>query len=153
MADSRKFRVLIVDDAGLARAYYRDILERNGYQVDEALNGVEALEKLLQDPPDFMVVDVNMPQMDGVTFLKILRRQIPALASTPAIIATRSSATSARRSSHRRRSIRHSSPAASRRPPGWRWSRFPPTLPAVPHPLVRSARAHHPASPDLALTS
>src|ERR1700744_1354602 len=88
MADSRKFRVLIVDDAGLARAYYRDILERNGYQVDEALNGVEALEKLLQDPPDFMVVDVNMPQMDGVTFLKVLRRQTPALASTPAIIAS-----------------------------------------------------------------
>jgi two-component system chemotaxis response regulator CheY len=79
-------RVLIIDDAGLVRAYYRNILERAGYQVDEALNGVEAMEKLLQTGVDFAIVDVNMPRMDGISFLKTLRRQKLPLASTPAIV-------------------------------------------------------------------
>jgi two-component system chemotaxis response regulator CheY len=88
MSDSPKARVLIVDDAGLVRAYYRDILERAGYEIDEAFNGVEALEKLLQSPADFIIVDVNMPQMDGISFIKTLRRQKLPLASIPAIVAS-----------------------------------------------------------------
>jgi two-component system chemotaxis response regulator CheY len=93
MSDNPKFRVLIVDDAGLVRAYYRDMLERAGYEVDEALNGVEAMEKLLQRDVDFLIVDVNMPQMDGISFLKTLRRQKLPLASTPAIVASTESET------------------------------------------------------------
>jgi two-component system, chemotaxis family, chemotaxis protein CheY len=88
MPDSPKFRALVVDDAGLVRTYYRDILERNGYRVDEALNGVEAMEKLLQNEFDFVIVDVNMPLMDGNSFLKILRRQALPLSSIPAIVAS-----------------------------------------------------------------
>jgi two-component system chemotaxis response regulator CheY len=88
MSEPSKARVLVVDDAGLVRAYYRDILERAGYEVEEALNGVEAIEKLLQDQPDFIIVDVNMPQMDGISFLKALRRQSLPLASIPAIVAS-----------------------------------------------------------------
>jgi two-component system, chemotaxis family, chemotaxis protein CheY len=88
MSDGPKPRVLIVDDAGLVRAFYRDILERAGYQVDEALNGVEAMEKLLQSGVDFIIVDVNMPQMDGISFLRTLRRQKLPLAATPAIVAS-----------------------------------------------------------------
>ena len=45
------------------------------FEVDEALNGVEALEKLLAEPADLLIVDINMPQMDGFTFLRALRRQ------------------------------------------------------------------------------
>jgi two-component system chemotaxis response regulator CheY len=79
-------RVLVVDDAALMRAYYRQALERAGYQVDEALNGLEGLEKLLMDTFDVIVVDVNMPQMDGMTFLRALRaRELPA-AATPALV-------------------------------------------------------------------
>ena len=66
-------RVLVVDDASLVRMYYRDALERAGYEVDEALNGLEALEKLHEGAADLLIVDVNMPQMDGFTFLKVLR--------------------------------------------------------------------------------
>lgn len=88
MSESPQARVLVVEDAGLVRAYYRDILERAGYQVDEALNGVEAMEKLLQTGFDIIVVDVNMPQMDGISFLKALRRQELPLASIPAIVAS-----------------------------------------------------------------
>ena len=79
-------RVLVVDDASLVRLYYRDALERAGFEVDEALNGLEALEKLMVAPPDLLIVDVNMPQMDGMTFLRILRRQAPPLSSTPALV-------------------------------------------------------------------
>ena len=86
MADSGPHRVLVVDDAALVRVYYRDALERAGYAVDEALNGLEALEKLLVSPFDLLIVDVNMPQMDGLTFLKVLRRQAPPICTLPAVV-------------------------------------------------------------------
>jgi two-component system chemotaxis response regulator CheY len=85
MADPGR-RVLVVDDASLVRMYYRDALERAGYEVDEALNGLEALEKLLAQPADLLIVDVNMPQMDGFTFLKALRAQEGPVAGTPALV-------------------------------------------------------------------
>ena len=88
MGEPAKTRVLVVDDASLVRMYYRDALERAGYEVDEAMNGLEALEKLLVAPPDLLIVDVNMPQMDGLTFLKVLRRQDYPVAATPALVTT-----------------------------------------------------------------
>jgi two-component system chemotaxis response regulator CheY len=92
MAD-RKMRVLIVDDANLVRLYYRQVLEEAGFEVEEALNGLEGLEKLLVRPPDALIVDINMPGMDGVTFLSALRRQALPLSSIPAfVISTESSA-------------------------------------------------------------
>ena len=83
MADRR---ILIIDDASLVRFYYRDALERAGYAVDEAMNGLEALEKLLVKPVDLLIVDINMPKMDGLTFLRALRREALPLAATPAIV-------------------------------------------------------------------
>ena len=88
MADRPKIRVLLVDDASLVRMYYRDALERAGYEVDEALNGLEALEKLLAAPADLLIVDVNMPQMDGLTFLNVLRRQDLPVSAIPALVTT-----------------------------------------------------------------
>jgi two-component system chemotaxis response regulator CheY len=86
VVDGERPRVLVVDDASLVRMFYRDALERAGYEVDEALNGLEALEKLYLAPTDLLIVDVNMPQMDGFTFLKVLRRQDGAVASIPALL-------------------------------------------------------------------
>ena len=86
MADQAKKRVMVVDDAALVRLYYRDTLEHAGFHVDEALNGLEALEKLLAEPVSLLIVDVNMPQMDGFTFVEAVRRQQMPLASTPALI-------------------------------------------------------------------
>lgn len=79
-------RILVVDDASLVRMYYREALEAAGYEVDEALNGLEALEKLLLAPADLLIVDVNMPQMDGFSFLKVLRRQAPPVSAIPAVV-------------------------------------------------------------------
>lgn len=86
MAEIPGKRILVVDDAALVRLYFREALERAGFEVDEALNGLEALEKLLARPADLVFVDINMPQMDGLTFLRVLRRQDLPLASTPALI-------------------------------------------------------------------
>ncbi len=82
----RALRILVVDDASLVRLYYRRILEGAGYEVDEAFNGLEALEKLLGNPPDLLIVDVNMPQMDGITFLAALRDQSLPNSSIPALV-------------------------------------------------------------------
>jgi len=87
MADAAGKRILVVDDASLVRRFYRDALERAGFEVDEALNGVEALEKVLGDDAyDLVIVDVNMPQMDGMTFLRTLRRQSEAVSSLPSLV-------------------------------------------------------------------
>ena len=86
MTAPAKKTVMVVDDAALVRLFYRDCLERAGYEVHEAINGLEALEKLLLKEPDLLIVDVNMPQMDGFTFLAALRNRELPLASIPALI-------------------------------------------------------------------
>lgn len=86
MAETASKRILVVDDASLVRRFYRDALERAGFEVDEALNGVEALEKLSGEPFDLMIVDVNMPQMDGFTLLRTLRKQVSPISSVPALV-------------------------------------------------------------------
>lgn len=86
MVETAAKRILVVDDASLVRRYYRDALERAGFHVDEALNGVEALEKILAEPADLLIVDVNMPQMDGFTFLRRLRQQASPISSIPALV-------------------------------------------------------------------
>jgi two-component system chemotaxis response regulator CheY len=78
--------ILVVDDSTLVRRYYRSTLEQAGFKVEEAMNGLEALEKLLVMPCDMLIVDVNMPQMDGFTFLSLLRNKDTPAASVPALI-------------------------------------------------------------------
>lgn len=68
-------RILVVDDAATVRMYHRGILESAGYAVEEALNGIEALEKALDAPFELYLVDVNMPKLDGYGFLRELRGQ------------------------------------------------------------------------------
>jgi len=88
VAEAARTRVLVVDDASLVRLYYRGVLERAGFEVGEAQNGIEALEKLLLGGVDLLIVDVNMPLMDGMTFLRTLRRQAMPIAAIPALVAS-----------------------------------------------------------------
>jgi len=92
MRDEAAKRVLVVDDAGLVRRYYRAALETAGFEVDEALNGLEALEHLLDNRFDLLIVDINMPQMDGVSFLQALRAKSLPLSSIPALVISSESA-------------------------------------------------------------
>jgi two-component system chemotaxis response regulator CheY len=81
-------RVLVVDDSSLVRLYYRDILEKSGFDVDQAMNGLEAMERVFAQPFDLLIVDVNMPKMDGFSFLRELRRSNSEAAALPALIIT-----------------------------------------------------------------
>lgn len=78
--------VLVVDDASLVRLYYRTTLEAAGFRVEEALNGLEALEKLPGLGADLLIVDINMPQMDGFSFLSATRQMDAPVAGTPALL-------------------------------------------------------------------
>jgi two-component system, chemotaxis family, chemotaxis protein CheY len=80
-------RILIVDDAATVRMYYRSILEEAGYLVVEAVNGIEAMEKSLQDSFDLYIVDINMPKQDGYGFLSDLRSR-EELVQAPALMAS-----------------------------------------------------------------
>jgi two-component system chemotaxis response regulator CheY len=68
-------RILIIDDAATVRMYHSHILQGAGYIVEEAVNGIEALEKALKNPYDLYLVDINMPKLDGYGFLRELRLQ------------------------------------------------------------------------------
>lgn len=77
-------QVLIVDDAATVRMYHRQILQEVGFGLDEAINGIEAIEKVLSKRYDLLVVDVNMPKMNGYAFLQDIRsraevHQAPAI--------------------------------------------------------------------------
>jgi two-component system chemotaxis response regulator CheY len=67
-------RVLVVDDSKTVRSYHKDILKRAGYSVDEAENGMEALEKVIDLDYSLFLVDINMPIMDGYSFVEELRK-------------------------------------------------------------------------------
>jgi len=66
-------KILIVDDSLTVRMYHRQILEKEGYECDEAENGMEALEKAQLNEYALFLVDINMPVLDGYSFVKRLR--------------------------------------------------------------------------------
>jgi two-component system chemotaxis response regulator CheY len=90
---SAKARVLVVDDSSLVRLYYRSALEKAGFEVEQAINGIEAMERALSQPFDLVIVDVNMPRMDGLTFLRALRRSAADVAVLPALMISTESET------------------------------------------------------------
>ena len=71
-------RILIVDDAAFMRMMIRDILTKNGYEVvGEAQDGAQAIEKYKELNPDLITMDITMPEMDGITALKEIRKIDP----------------------------------------------------------------------------
>ena len=66
-------RILIVDDDPDTRDLIRDLLSQRGYQLDEAANGLEALEKIKKNSYDLVILDRAMPRMTGLQVLDKLR--------------------------------------------------------------------------------
>jgi two-component system chemotaxis response regulator CheY len=66
---------LVVDDSGVIRKVARRILEDLDFSVSEAEDGLKALEACRQQMPDAILLDWNMPEMDGLEFLLSLRRE------------------------------------------------------------------------------
>jgi CheY-like chemotaxis protein len=70
-------RILIVDDEPHAIRIMRLALENTGYQVDEAANGLQALDYLQDNCPDVMITDIDMPRMDGRRLCMEIERTMP----------------------------------------------------------------------------
>mgnify|MGYP001764912851 FL=1 len=70
--------VLVVDDEDPVRSLIREILEQAGYAVEEARDGKEGLERYREKPADVVLMDVLMPDQDGLESILILRREFPA---------------------------------------------------------------------------
>jgi two-component system chemotaxis response regulator CheY len=72
-------KVLIVDDAAFMRMMIKEILTKNGYNVvGEASDGAQAVEKYKELAPDLVTMDITMPEMDGITALKEIKKINPA---------------------------------------------------------------------------
>jgi two-component system, chemotaxis family, chemotaxis protein CheY len=65
-------KIMVVDDAAFMRMRCSKLLQDNGYEVLEAANGIEAVEKYLKFKPDGVLMDITMPDMDGIATLKRL---------------------------------------------------------------------------------
>lgn len=67
--------ILICDDAAFMRMMIKDILSKNGYNVaGEAENGMKAVEKYKEVTPDLVLMDITMPEMDGIAALKEIKK-------------------------------------------------------------------------------
>ena len=72
-------RILIVDDAAFMRMMIKDILTKNGFEVvGEAENGAKAVEKYQELRPDLTTMDITMPEMDGISAVKQIKKIDPA---------------------------------------------------------------------------
>jgi CheY-like chemotaxis protein len=80
-------RILIVDDIPDSVDALGEYLRRNGYGVDCAKNGEEALTRIIKDKPDLVILDLYMPELDGISLLEILRSYL-RLQSLPVIVLT-----------------------------------------------------------------
>ncbi len=80
-----KKRILLVDDEEAIQLLYRQEFEDEGYLVDSARNGEEALAQFHSQPPDLVILDINMPGMNGI---EVLRQMKEARDDLPVILSS-----------------------------------------------------------------
>jgi two-component system chemotaxis sensor kinase CheA len=85
--DKSTRRILVVDDSLTTRSLEKSILEAHGFKVSVAVDGIEALEKLMAEPFDLVITDVMMPRMDGMQLLEQMKKQ-KATERIPVIMVT-----------------------------------------------------------------
>lgn len=73
MSETGQIRILVVDDDPGVRMFVRRALEPEGYCVEEASDGAECLRRVRQSPPDLIILDLYMPEKDGLEVLRELR--------------------------------------------------------------------------------
>ncbi|MBK9306804.1 MAG: response regulator [Nitrospira sp.] len=69
--------VLVVDDQDQVRQLIRETLEQTGYEVEEARDGKEGVERYRTKPVDLVIMDILMPDQDGLEGIMVLRREFP----------------------------------------------------------------------------
>lgn len=70
-------KVLVVDDSALMRRLLTSVLSEAGFQVNTARNGLEGVQRLTEWEPDVVTLDINMPEMDGITALSLMMQARP----------------------------------------------------------------------------
>jgi len=85
----RMKRILIVEDKATSRELLRTVLEQQGYAVDEASDGEEALRKIREQPPDLVLLDLQIPTRNGYDVVREVR-QDPRLQAVPVVAVTAS---------------------------------------------------------------
>ncbi|MBI3118069.1 MAG: response regulator [Candidatus Hydrogenedentes bacterium] len=73
-------QILIIDDSKAMRDLLREMLQDAGHQVLSAENGLEGLRQQRKEPADLAIVDIFMPEKDGMSTIRDLRREYPRLA-------------------------------------------------------------------------
>jgi CheY-like chemotaxis protein len=72
-------RILCVDDEPSIRQLFHEELSEEGYDVDTAGSGAEAIAKIKKQPPDLLILDIRMEDMTGLEVLQAVRPQLPTL--------------------------------------------------------------------------
>ncbi len=80
-------RVLVTDDEPITRMLVKLLLEREGYDILEAVNGQQAIEIAAREHPDLILMDLNMPEMDGYEAIRSVRRDL-SLSTVPILVLT-----------------------------------------------------------------
>ena len=71
-----EINILLVDDDEILREMYGKMLKKIGYEVSFAVSGKEALQQIVQKKPDLILLDLMMPDMNGVEVIKTLKKNI-----------------------------------------------------------------------------
>ena len=88
MADKKA--ALVVDDSEIVRKIMSNLVSKLGFQVVEAVDGIDAIEKSLEHDVKLFVVDINMPGLDGISFVKRLRKTAKYKDTPVVIVSTES---------------------------------------------------------------
>jgi CheY-like chemotaxis protein len=86
-----KAKVLVVEDDFMNKVLVKEILSLEGYDIIEAVNGREAVDMASKHRPDLILMDIHLPEMDGVTATKLIKadestKDIPVLALTASVM-------------------------------------------------------------------
>jgi CheY-like chemotaxis protein len=88
---TNKAKVLVVEDDFMNKVLVKEILSLEGYDIIEAVNGREAVDMASKHRPDLILMDIHLPEMDGVTATKLIKadestKDIPVLALTASVM-------------------------------------------------------------------
>ena len=84
---AQRTRVLVVEDDPMQREWIRSWLAPEHWQTNEAENGLVALDEIVKDPPDIILLDLMMPEMDGFQFIAALQAR-PGWRKIPVVVIT-----------------------------------------------------------------